>query len=72
MEYVQVMYASTRPVYIDGASVGDANDVLQIDPGTHKFDLGTPVDYYPASQTVLIAGTTVFQPKRVVFTQRRG
>jgi hypothetical protein len=71
MEYVKVMYASTRSVNIDGAPSGATNDVLEMGAGTHQFDLGIPADYYPPTQNLLITGTSIFQPKIVVFTQKK-
>ncbi len=71
MEYVKVTYAGARPVNIDGAAAGTTNQVFQVDAGTHKFDLGAPADYDPPSQNILISGTSLFQPKIVVFNQRK-
>lgn len=72
MEYVIVIYATKRSVYVDGVLTGDTNEILRMDAGTHKFDLGDPADYDPASQDVVVAGTTVLLPMRVVFTKRGG
>ena len=71
MEYVKILFANTRPVNVDGAPSGETNDVFQVDAGTHQFDLGTPADYYPSSQNVAIAGTSLLGPKIVVFTKRK-
>ncbi len=72
MEFVILNYLTKRPVYVDGVLTGDTNDVLQMDAGTHKFDLGVPADYDPASRTVVVSGTTVLLPMKVVFTKKGG
>ena len=71
MEYVKIMFSSTRPVNVDGSESGDTNAVLLVDAGTHQFDLGTPADYYPGSQNVAVTGTSSLGPKIVVFTKRK-
>ncbi len=69
MEFVRVTYPSDRPVNIDGEAGGSTNEVLRIDEGTHRFDLGDPVDYKPAFQDTLVTGTTVLVPMIVAFTR---
>jgi hypothetical protein len=70
MEFVIVIYPTKRSVYVDGALTGDTNEKLWMDAGTHKFDLGVPADYDPASQNVVMAGTTVLLPMKVVFAKK--
>ena len=70
MEFVRVIHPAKRSVNVDGVRTGDTNEVLQMDAGTHKFDLGVPVDYEPASQNVVVAGTTVLLPMKVVFAKK--
>ncbi len=68
MEFVVVNYPTKRSVYVDGEPSGDTNEVLRMDAGTHRFDLGVPANYRPASQDVVVTGTTVLVPMSVVFT----
>jgi hypothetical protein len=70
MEFVKVTYPADRLVNIDGEPGGTTNEVLRIDEGTHRFDLGKPVDYKPASQDTLVTGTTVLVPMIVAFTRK--
>ena len=70
MEFVIVICPTKRSVYVDGELTGDTNEKLQMDAGTHKFDLGAPADYDPASQNVVMAGTTVLLPMKVVFAKK--
>ncbi len=70
MEFVIVIYPAKRSVYVDGVLTGDTNEPLWMDAGTHKFDLGLPADYDPASQDVAVTGTTVLLPMKVVFTKK--
>ncbi|MGC2517832.1 MAG: hypothetical protein WA373_01815 [Burkholderiales bacterium] len=72
MEFVKVTYPVNRFVNIDGERSGDTNDVLQIDAGTHVFDLGNPVDYQPVSQEVVVVETTVLVPMVVAFNKKGG
>jgi hypothetical protein len=70
MEFVIVICPTKSSVYVDGVLTGDTNEPLQMDAGTHKFDLGVPADYDPASQNVVVAGTTILLPMKVVFTKK--
>lgn len=72
MEFVIVTYPTTRSVNIDGVLTGDTNEVLRLDAGTYRFDLGTPPNYQPASLEAVVTGTTVLVPMKVVFTQKKG
>ena len=67
MEYVIVKYPYIRDVYIDGVQNGQTNVVLYIDKGTHIFDLGSPIDYTPASQNVYVSDTSVLIPLEITF-----
>ena len=69
MEFVRVAYPSERFVYIDGQKGGRTNEVLRIDAGSHRFDLGVPVNYQPVSQEVEVQGTTVLTSRVVVFVE---
>lgn len=70
MEYVIVSFPTNRFVYIDGEKGGNTNDVLHVEAGTHKFDLGSRKNYEPESQEVEVEGTTVLVPLKVVFTRK--
>ncbi len=72
MEFVIVTYPTNRFVYIDGVPTGSTDDVLQMDGGTHVFDLGDPADYEPASREVVVDGTSVLAPMRLAFTRKGG
>lgn len=70
MEFVKVTYPTNRVVNIDGVEGGSTNEILRIDEGTHRFDLGSPADYKPASQDALVTGTTVLLPMVVAFAKK--
>lgn len=73
MEFVIVTYPPTkRSVFIDGVLTGSTDEVLQMDAGTHVFDLGNPADYDPASREVVVEGTSVLAPMPVAFTRKGG
>lgn len=72
MEFVKVTYPTNRSVNVDGVATGNTNEILQMEAGTHAFDLGVPLDYDPASQNVVVKKTTVLLPMVVAFTRKRG
>ncbi len=70
MEFVKVMFPTSRLVYIDGEPGGRTNTVLRIEAGTHVFELGNLVNYEPVSQEVAVVGTTVLEPLVVTFSKK--
>jgi hypothetical protein len=44
-------------VYVDGNPTGLTNDVIQVQTGTHTFDLGAPRNYRPSRRIVRVMGT---------------
>jgi hypothetical protein len=67
MEFVRVLYPTSRPVEVDNTFVGHTNEVLGVETGTHRFDLGQPVDYEPAFKTVSVSGTVPANPMAILF-----
>ncbi len=67
MEYVLVIYARVRDVFVDGRRSGVTNRLLIVPRGTHEFSLGIPVDYRPPDQTLPVAGTNAASPLKIVF-----
>jgi hypothetical protein len=72
MEFVMVVFPTKRSVNVDGVLTGNTNENLRMEAGTHRFDLGDPADYEPVSQEVVVQGTTVLRPMKVVFTKKGG
>ena len=73
MEFVIVTYPpAQRSVFIDGVLTGSTDEVLQMDAGTHVFDLGDPADYDPESRKVVVEGTSILVPMRLAFTRKGG
>jgi len=70
MEFVIVTFPTSRSVYIDGEQNGRTNNSLRVDAGSHLFDLGSVKNYEPESQVVVVAGTTVLDPQKIVFTKK--
>jgi hypothetical protein len=68
LEWVKVVYPRTRDVFVDGRRSGQTNTVLIVDKGTHRFALGTPVDYKPARRDVPVMATSVLAPLEIEFT----
>ena len=71
-EYVIVAFPTKVPVYIDGDRNGNTNDILRVDTGTHEFNLGSYANYEPASQTILVEGTSSLEPMKIVFSKKGG
>jgi hypothetical protein len=67
MEFVRVLYPSERDVEIDNTIVGKTNQVLLVETGTHRFDLGQPVDYEPRFKNVNVIGTIPANPMAILF-----
>lgn len=70
MGYAIINYLEERDVYVDDELNGRTNKPIRVEDGTHKFDLGMPEDYEPASQEVLIANTDVLNPMQITFTKK--
>ncbi len=66
-QYVRVVYPRSREVEIDNTISGLTNDVLIVEEGTHRFDLGQPVDYSPTFTDQVVTGTTPGKPLAIVF-----
>lgn len=68
-QFVVVEYPETRSVFAGGVDIGNTNDTLPINKGTHTFTLGKPKDYTPASRKRKVAGTTVVTPMTITFAK---
>lgn len=69
MEYVEVRFAKTRTVYIDGVENGPTNTILRVGTGTHSFDLGEPTDYQPPEVIRRILDTNELDPIIIEFAE---
>ena len=67
MEFVTVTFPVQRPVFMDGQPMGQTGDPLMVEAGFHDFDLGSPSDYDPPTQTVDVRNTTPPNPLLVAF-----
>lgn len=70
MEYVKVTFPTKRLVYVDGEHNGSTNEVLRVDAGTHRFELGTLYNFQPRFRDELVENTTVLEPLEVAFTRK--
>jgi hypothetical protein len=62
-EFVKVTFPGRRQMYVDGNPTGLTNDVIQVQTGTHTFDLGAPRNY----RIVRVMGTLAPQPMIIAF-----
>jgi hypothetical protein len=69
MEFAIVTFPAVRAVIVDNAEMGQTGQILRLQRGTHTFDLATPLDYRPESQTITLTGTSFEDPREVVFTE---
>jgi len=69
VEYVLVSFNEARTVFVDGVPMGKTNMMLQIQEGTHEFNLGAPVNYTPPNKLAIVVGTTPVSPHLIKFEQ---
>lgn len=69
MEYVEVRFAGSRVVYVDGSKCGQTNEILRVGTGTHAFDLGNPKNYQPAEIVIKVKNTNELAPLIIEFTE---
>lgn len=67
MEFVRVQFPRSRNVEMDNTIIGKTNDVLMVEAGGHRFDLGQPVNYVPSFLDRVIEGTSPANPMLIVF-----
>jgi hypothetical protein len=68
-EHVIVRYPTERKVFVDGKELGLTGKVLTVERGTHRFDLGQPLDYVPKFRRPKVTGTSLGEPMEVVFEE---
>jgi|GEM_PF-1628633 len=67
MEFVRVLFPTSRRVRIDGTSRGTTNATLPVEAGTHRFTLAGNTDYSPPFDDRTVIGTTADFPLVVQF-----
>jgi len=67
IEYLLVSFAEARDVLADGNPVGVTNHTIMLPTDEYDITLSGS-GYAPASQDVVLAGTSVMNPKVVKFT----
>src|SRR5215510_3627941 len=67
MEFVIVTFPVVRGVRMDGAPEGQTGEVINVERGTHRFDLGEPLDYQPPRQRVRVFNTSELAPMVIAF-----
>ena len=67
-QFVRIRYPRNRNVEIDNTIGGFTNQVLIVEEGTHRFDLGQPTNYSPVFIDEVVTGTTPATPLEIVFT----
>jgi transcriptional regulator of nitric oxide reductase len=67
MEFVIVTFPVVRAVIMDGAPEGQTGELIGVERGTHRFDLGEPTDYQPLRRRVRVTNTTQLTPMEIAF-----
>lgn len=67
MEFIIVLYPTSRGVVRDGQGVGQTNVILTMNAGVYTFTLAGPSDYAPSSIDVTLAGTSLGSPMVIEF-----
>jgi hypothetical protein len=67
VEYLLVSYREDRDVLADGTRIGVTNHTILVPADEYVITL-SGAGYTPASQDVVIAGTSIMQPRVVIFT----
>jgi len=67
-QFVRVLFSRSRKVEIDNTISGSTNEVLMVEEGTHRFDLGQPLNYTPPFIDKIVTGTTPAKPMEITFT----
>ena len=71
IQYLLVTYPEQRAVLVDGAGVGFTNHTLMLPADEYTITLEGS-GYRPASQQVVLSGTSIVKPKVVVFQPLAG
>lgn len=67
MEYVIVRFHQDRAVLVDEQANGRTNSNIRVGSGRHTFSLDGHKDYTPTSFTCVITGTSILEPREIVF-----
>jgi hypothetical protein len=68
-EWVFVQFPGERAVFVDGTPAGTTGEVLTVEAGVHRIDLGEPRDYRPSSVSTSVSGTAPLSPQLIHFQQ---
>jgi hypothetical protein len=68
MQFVRVLFPRSRKVEVDNTIVGVTNQVLLVEEGFHRIDLGQPVNYTPKFLDVTVTNSTPANPMEIQFT----
>lgn len=68
MEYVVVKYYRKRNVFMDGNLVGKTGETLMVQEGTHRFELGQPINYTPSFRKAQVTSTIATDPMQISFS----
>ncbi len=66
VEYLLVIFKEDRDVLADGDRIGITNHTILIPADEYEITL-SGANFTPASQDVIIAGTSIMRPKTVTF-----
>jgi hypothetical protein len=67
MEYLVVHFPRSRRVKIDDTFNGRTDEVIEIEPGRHVVSLGSPSNFTPDQQAIILKNTAPLDPREVSF-----
>ena len=70
MEYLVVLYPTSRKVLIDGSFEGFTNELIELEGGEYKVSLGPPANFAPKSRLVDLVRTAELNPHTIRFTPK--
>jgi hypothetical protein len=68
-EYLRVKFPHQREVLINGESLGETNELLELEGGEYEVTLGPPLNFRPAQQTIDLRHTSAGTPRSIEFKE---
>ena len=67
MEYLVVHFPRPRRVKIDDEFHSSTEELIEIEAGKHVVSLGSPHNFTPDDQTIILKNTSALDPREITF-----